>query len=59
MLPIIQRLNDTRVVRVYRQMIENDSLEVVRDLRKQLQEQAPNHPRTLDLEVFFKQRLGE
>lgn len=59
MLPIQQRLNNTQVVRVYRQMIENSPIEVVQDLRRNLQEQAPDHPRTKDLEVFFKQRLGE
>jgi len=59
MLPIQQRLNNTQVVRVYRNMIETAPLDVVIDLRKQLQEQAPDHQRTKDLEVFFKQRLGE
>ena len=59
MLPIQQRLNNTQVVRVYRNMIETAPTDVVIDLRKQLQEQAPDHQRTKDLEVFFKQRLGE
>lgn len=59
MLPIKERLNNNQVVRVYRQMIENAPTEVVVQLRKNLQEQAPDHPRTLDLEEFFKKRLGE
>ena len=59
MLPIAQRLNNTGVVRVYRHMIEHSPIEVVQELRKNLQEQAPDHQRTKDLEVFFKQRLGE
>lgn len=59
MLPIKERLNNNQVVRIYRQMIENCDIEIVKDLRKNLQEQAPDHPRTKDLETFFKQRLGE
>lgn len=59
MLPIKERLNNNQVVRIYRQMIENAPIEVVEDLRKNLQEQAPDHPRTVDLEQFFIQRLGE
>ena len=59
MLSIKERLNNNQVVRVYRQMIENADIEVVKDLRKNLQELAPNHPRTKDLEQFFIKRLGE
>jgi hypothetical protein len=59
MLPIKERLNNSQVVRVYRQMIENSDIEIVQNLRQNLREQAPDHPRTKDLEVFFKQRLGE
>lgn len=59
MLPIKERLNNNQVVRVYRQMIENAPIDIVKDLRKNLQEQANDHPRTKDLEIFFKQRLGE
>lgn len=59
MLPIDERLNNTQVVRVYRQMIENAPIEVVKDLRKNLQTLAKNHPRTKMLEEFFVKRLGE
>ena len=59
MLPIKERLNNNQVVRIYRQMIENAPTEIVLDLRKNLQEHAPDHPRTKDLEEFFKRRLGE
>ena len=40
-------------------MIENADVDVVKDLRKNLHEQAPDHPRTKDLEEFFIKRLGE
>ena len=59
MLPIKERLNNNQVVRVYRQMIENAPIEVVENLRNNLREQAPDHPRTKDLEQFFIKRLGE
>lgn len=59
MLPIKERLNNSQVVRVYRHMIETAPTDVVIDLRKNLQEQAPDHPRTIDLEQFFIKRLGE
>jgi hypothetical protein len=59
MSPMHQRLNNSQIVRVYRHMIENATVDIVRDLRKNIQEQAPDHPRAKDLEVFFKQRLGE
>ena len=59
MLPIKERLNNNQVVRVYRQMIETAPTDIVIDLRKNLQEQAPDHPRTKDLEQFFIKRLGE
>lgn len=59
MLPIKERLNNNQIVRIYRNMIENAPLDVVENLRKNLQEQAKDHPRTLDLEEFFKKRLGE
>ena len=59
MLSIKERLNNNQVVRVYRQMIENAPIQVVEDLRKNLREQAPDHPKTKDLEEFFIKRLGE
>ena len=59
MLPINERLNNTTVVRVYRQMIENAPIEVVKDLRKNLKALAKDHPRTQMLEEYFVKRLGE
>jgi hypothetical protein len=40
-------------------MIKNQPESVVRDLRKVLQDKAPDHPRTKDLETAFVERLGE
>lgn len=59
MQPINERLNNTSVVRVYRQMIENAPIDVVKDLRKNLQTLAKDHPRTKMLEEYFVKRLGE
>jgi hypothetical protein len=46
-------------MKTYREMIRVQPVEVVQDLRKVLQECAPNHPRTRDLEEAFIERLGE
>jgi hypothetical protein len=59
MLPIKERLNNPGVVRVYRQMIENSPIDVVIELRKNIQEQAPDHAKTVVLEEFFVKRLGK
>jgi hypothetical protein len=53
-----ERLNNPQVFRVYRGMIENAPLEVVQDLRKNLQEEAGDHAKTVILEEFFVKRLG-
>jgi len=58
-LTISDRLRDPFVMKTYREMIRVQPVEVVQDLRKVLQEQAPNHPRTKDLEEAFINRLGE
>jgi len=58
-LTISDRLRDPFVMKTYREMIRVQPVEVVQDLRKVLQEQAPNHPRTKDLEEAFVERLGE
>ena len=57
-LTISDRLRDPFVMRTYREMIRVQPIEVVQDLRKVLKEQAPNHPRTKDLEEAFIERLG-
>jgi hypothetical protein len=54
-LTISDRLRDPFVMKTYREMIRVQPLEVVKDL----QESAPNHPRTKDLEQAFIERLGE
>jgi hypothetical protein len=46
-------------MKTYREMIRVQPVEVVKDLRKVLQENAPDHPRTKDLEQAFVDRLGE
>lgn len=56
---INDRLRDPFVMRTYREMIRTQPIEVVQDLRKVLQDKAPNHPRTKDLESAFIERLGE
>ena len=56
---ISDRLRDPFVMRTYRDMIRTQPESVVRDLRKVLQDQAPDHPRTKDLESAFVERLGE
>ena len=58
-LTINDRLRDPFVMKTYREMIRVQPIEVVQDLRKVLQECAPNHPRTRDLEQAFIERLGE
>ena len=58
-LTISDRLRDPFVMKTYREIIRVQPIEVVQDLRKVLQEQAPNHPRTRDLEEAFIERLGE
>ena len=56
---ISDRLRDPFVMKTYREMIRVQPVEVVKDLRKVLQENAPDHPRTKDLEQAFVDRLGE
>ena len=58
-LTINDRLRDPFVMKTYREMIRTQPVPVVEDLRKVLQECAPNHPRTKDLEQAFIERLGE
>lgn len=58
MLPISERLNNPQIVRVYRQMIENSPIDIVIQLRENIQKEAPNHTKTKVLEEFFIQRLG-
>ena len=57
-LSISDRLRDPFVMKTYREMIRVQPVEVVQDLRKVLQDKAPNHPRTKDLEQAFIDRLG-
>lgn len=58
-LTISDRLRDPFVMKTYREMIRVQPVEVVKDLRKVLQECAPDHPRTKDLAQAFIDRLGE
>ena len=53
-----ERLNNPGVIRVYRHMIENSPENVVIELRKNLQEQASDHPKMELLEELFVERLG-
>jgi hypothetical protein len=58
MLTIRERLNNPGIVRVYLQMIRNDSVEVVENLRKTLRENAEGHPKQVLLEEEIIKRLG-
>jgi len=58
MLTIRERLNNPGIVRVYLQMIRNDSIEVVTELRKTLKEQAEGHSKQILLEEEIVKRLG-
>jgi hypothetical protein len=58
MLTIRERLNNPGIVRVYLQMIRNDSVEVVENLRKTLRDQAEGHPKQVLLEEEIVKRLG-
>jgi hypothetical protein len=59
MLTIRERLNNPGVVRVYLQMIRNDSIDIVKDLRKTLKDNAEGHAKQVMLEEEFVKRLGE
>jgi hypothetical protein len=52
-------MNNPQVIRGYVQMIRNSEIEVVKDLRKNITEQANDHPKFEQLEQLFKERLGE
>ena len=58
MQTIRERLNNPGVVRVYLQMIRNDSEQVVRDLRKTLKDNAEGHAKQILLEEEIVKRLG-
>ncbi len=58
MQTIRERLNNPGVVRVYLQMIRNDSEEIVRDLRKTLKDNAEGHAKQILLEEEIVKRLG-
>jgi hypothetical protein len=58
MLTIRERLNNPGVVRVYLHMIRNDTVEVVKQLRKNLKDQADGHAKQIMLEEEFIKRLG-
>jgi hypothetical protein len=59
MLTIRERLNNPGIVRVYLHMIRNDTEEVVRELRKNLKDQAEGHAKQIMLEEEIVKRLGE
>jgi hypothetical protein len=58
MQTIRERLNNPSVVRVYLQMIRNDSEEIVRALRKTLKDNAEGHSKQILLEEEIVKRLG-
>jgi len=58
MQTIRERLNNPGVVRVYLQMIRNDSEQIVRDLRKTLKDNAEGHAKQILLEEEIVKRLG-
>jgi len=59
MLTIRERLNNPGVIRVYLQMIRNDSIDIVRDLRKTLKDNAEGHAKQIMLDEEIAKRLGE
>jgi hypothetical protein len=58
MQTIRERLNNPSIVRVYLQMIRNDSEQIVRDLRKTLKDNAEGHAKQILLEEEIVKRLG-
>jgi hypothetical protein len=58
-ISIKERLKDHKVMQVYRQMIRTADIDVVKDLRKNIKTQAEGHSKQIELEVLFKERLGE
>jgi len=58
MQTIRERLNNPGIVRVYLQMIRNDTEEVVRELRKTLKDNAEGHAKQILLEEEIVKRLG-
>jgi hypothetical protein len=58
MLTIRERLNNPGVVRVYLQMIRNGDEATVKDLRKNLKDQAEGHSKQILLEEEIVKRLG-
>tara|TARA_R110002126_G_scaffold20833_1_gene76280 strand:+ start:382 stop:561 length:180 start_codon:yes stop_codon:yes gene_type:complete len=58
MLTIRERLNNPGVVRVYLQMIRNDPVDIVKDLRKTLKDNAEGHAKQILLEEEIVKRLG-
>ena len=58
-ISIKERLKDHKVLQVYRQMIRTADIDVVKDLRKNIKTQAEGHSKQIELEVLFKERLGE
>jgi hypothetical protein len=59
MLTIRERLNNPGIVRVYLHMIRNDHEDIVRELRKNLKDQAEGHSKQILLEEEIVKRLGE
>ena len=59
MLTIRERLNNPGIVRVYLQMIKNDPVETVRELRETLRTQADGHAKQILLDEEIAKRLGE
>lgn len=58
MQTIRERLNNPGVVRVYLQMIRNDTEQVVKELRQTLKDKAEGHPKQVLLEEEIVKRLG-
>jgi hypothetical protein len=58
-ISIKERLKNPQVFRGYCQMIRTSDIDVVKDLRKNIKAQAEGHSKQIELEVLFKERLGE
>jgi hypothetical protein len=56
----LEELVDTpMMMRIYREFIRDEDEQKVRDFRNQVKNEIPNHPKRVDLESWFFQRLGE
>jgi len=54
----IDRLNNPGVVRVYAHMIRTSPVDTVKELYDNIKSNAGQHPKFLELEKLYKERIG-